>query len=96
MVYVVVPEEQLLELFRLPKRAILERVVHILKECDHADSAHSSDDDSDIGNLETTGGADSRKDASSSCMESNELSPRPLLLDKEMADSQSENDVAEA
>lgn len=46
MVYLVVQEESLVELLRLPKRTIVERLVHILQSCDHVES-ESDDDEED-------------------------------------------------
>ena len=46
MVYLVVPEESILELLRLPKRSIVERLIALLKECDHVES--ESDSESEV------------------------------------------------
>jgi len=83
MVYIVVPEERLFELFRLPKRTIVDRLVQILRECDHCASGSEteSDGDCDQGSVTTEEPACDNADADDEAVELPEHLSGPILSD---------------
>jgi len=94
MVYLVVPEERLLELIALPKRTIVERLIRILKECDTCVS--DSDGDCDSGDSVQAQCDASGETESDSGVESNEHSSGSLLPDQGMADVDSKDFASQA
>jgi len=87
MNYLIVPEGEILELFRLPKRTIIERLIRILQTCDSCtEDAASDSGDSDATRCDASGETES-----DTGMESDECDSRPLSANSNVADVGSKN-----
>lgn len=92
MVFLVVPEEDILELFRLPKRLIVERLIRILQTCDSVVPDAASDSGDSVA-TECDASGETESDA---FVESDECGARPLSPNKDVADVGSKNMLVES